>query len=64
MLVFGVVFVVVIDVDDTDDALTVVGAVDISVVLVVFCGQDQEKWPICLQCQHCGFWPSTTTIIA
>ena len=52
-------------------AFTVVGAVDVVVVAVVvtaapvaFCGHDLAKWPICLQCQHCGFRPSTTTIIA
>ena len=53
-------------------AFTVVGAVDVvvvvvvvvTVVLVVFCGHDLAKWPICLQCQHCGFRPSTTTNMA
>ena len=59
MLIFGVMFVVVIDIDE---AVAVVGAV--AVVLVVFCGQDLEKWPICLQCQHCGFRPSTTITMA
>ena len=71
MLIFFIVFVV-IDVDDideadeavaiadTNEAVAVVGAVDVvTVVLVVFCGQNLEKWPICLQCQHCGFQPST-----
>ena len=46
MLIFGIVFVVV---DDTDEAVAVVG---VTVVLLVFCGQDLEKWPICLQCWH------------
>ena len=55
------VFVVV----DTIVAFAVVGAVDVvTVVLVVFCGHDLTKWPICLQCQHCGFRPSTTTNMA
>ena len=50
-------------------AFAVVGAVDVvvvvvTVVLVVFCGHDLAKWPICLQCQHCGFRPSTTTNMA
>ena len=52
-------------------AFTVVGAVDVVVVAVVvtaatvaFCGHDLAKWPICLQCQHCGFRPSTTTNMA
>ena len=36
----------------------------VTVVLVVFCWHDLEKWPICLQCQHCGFQPSTTAIMA
>ena len=73
MLIFGILFVV-IDVDvtdevvavaDTNEAVAVGGAVDVvTVVLVVFCGQDVEKWPICLQCQYCGFRPSTTTIMA
>ena len=69
---------VVIDVDDideadeavavadTNEAVAIVGAVDVvTIVLVFFCGQDLEKWPIiCLQCQHCGFRLSTTTITA
>ena len=59
----SVVFVVVVTVDavtivDADDAITV-----ILLLLAVFCGQDLEKCPSCLQCQHCGFLPSTTTII-
>ena len=49
-------------------AFAVVGTVDVvvvvTVVLVVFCGHDLAKWPICLQCQHCGFRPSTTTNMA
>ena len=63
----SVVFVL-IGVDDIDEAVAVVDtneAVDVvTVVLMVFCGQDLEKWPICLQCLHCGFRPSTTTIMA
>ena len=31
--------------------------------LLVFCGQDREKCPSCLQNQHCGFLPSTITVI-
>ena len=34
-----------------------------NVGLVVFWGQDLEKWPSCLQFQHCGLLPSTTTIM-
>ena len=52
---------------DTIVAFAVFGAVDVvvvTVVLVVFCGHDLAKWPICLQCQHCGFRPSTTTNMA
>ena len=70
----GVLFVVadtngVFVVVDTIVAFAVIGAVDVvvvvvTVVLVVFCGHDLAKWPICLQCQHCGFRPSTTTNMA
>ena len=67
---FFIVFVV-IGVDDIDEANEAIAVVDtneaidvVTVVLMVFCGQDLEKWPICLQCQHCSFWPSTTTIMA
>ena len=57
---------------DTIVAFAIVGAIDVvvvvvfvvTVVLVVFCGHDLSKWPICLQCQHCGFRPSTTTNMA
>ena len=48
-------------------AFAVVNAVDVvvvTVVLVVFCGHDLAKWPTCLQCQHCGFRPSTTANMA
>ena len=31
--------------------------------LLFFCGQDCEKCPSCLQNQHCGFLPSTITVI-
>ena len=31
--------------------------------LLFFCGQDREKCPSCLQNQHCGFLPSTITVI-
>ena len=41
MLVFGVVFVVVIDDDDIDESVAVVDV--ITVALAVFCGQDLEK---------------------
>ena len=57
------------DINEVLDAIvafTVVGAVDVVVVAVVvtaapvaFCGHDLAKWPICLQCQHCGFRPSS-----
>ena len=67
----GALFVVadtrgVFVVADTIVAFAVVGAADIvvTVVLVVFCGHDLAKWPINLQCQHCGFRPSTTTNMA
>ena len=74
MLVFCVLFVVivvdgtgeVVAVADTNEVVAIVSAVDVvvTVVLVVFCGHDLEKWPICLQCQHCGLRPSATTIMA
>ena len=41
--------------------VAVVGGDDFG--LVVFWGQDLEKWPNCLQFQHWGLLPSTTTII-
>ena len=41
-----------------------IGGVVVGVVLVVFWGQDFEKCPSCLQIQHWGFLPSTTTVIA
>ena len=63
MLVFVVVFVVVIDVDETDEAVAVVAVLLLLRWRVFFCGQDLEKWPSCLQCQHCSFRPSTATII-
>ena len=68
MLIFCILFVV-IDVDGTGEVIAVADAnevvdVDVvTVVLVVFCGHDHEKWPICLQCEHCGLRPSTTTTI-
>ena len=31
--------------------------------LLVFCGQNREKCASCLQNQHCGFLPSTITVI-
>ncbi len=46
------------------DTVDVVVVVVVAVVLVVFCGHDRAKWPTCLQCQHCGFRPSTTTNMA
>ena len=68
MFIFCILFVV-IDVDGTGEVIAVADAnevvdVDVvTVVLVVFCGHDHEKWPICLQCEHCGLRPSTTTTI-
>ena len=65
----GVVFVVVVVVTvvDADDAVGVVDADDaipvVLLLLVVFWGQELEKSLSCLQCQHCGLLPSTTTII-
>ena len=41
----------------------VVVVVVAGVVLVVFWGQDFEKCPSCLQFQHWGFLPSTTTVM-
>ena len=63
-LIFFIVFVVIgvdeaVAVVDTNEAVDVV-----TIVLIVFCGQDLDKWPICLQCKHCSFRPSTTTIMA
>ena len=52
VFVFAAAIVVVV--------VVVVGGVT---VLVVFCGQDFEKCLSCLQFQHWGFWPSTTTVI-
>ena len=56
----------VVAVAEANEVVAVAWAVDVvvTVVLVVFCGHDLEKWPICLQCQHCGFRPSTTIIMA
>ena len=31
--------------------------------LLVFCGQEREKCPSYLQNQHCGFLPTTNTVI-
>ena len=56
MLVFCVLFVVivvdgtgeVVAVADTNEIIVIDSAVDVvTVVLVVFCGHDLEKWPIC-----------------
>ena len=55
-MIFAAIVVVVVVV-----AVVFVGGV--TVVLVVFWGQDLEKCPSCLQNQHWGFLPSTTTII-
>ena len=35
----------------------------VDLFLVVFSGQDQVKCPTCLQAQHRGLLPSTTTIL-
>ena len=53
-VVFFIVVVVVVSIVDAEDAITVV-----FLLLVVFWRQDLEKWPSCLQCQHCGLLPSS-----
>ena len=56
LMVTVAVVVVVVVVSGGD-----VGGGDVG--LMVFCGQDLEKYPSCLQFQHRGLLPSTITVI-